>query len=118
MVCSIFLRIRGSTIRMRPRKEVPAEWAARAEPPVALFRVIRRGIDNGYMVILIRSVVPFAGAGVNGIRNASGARLPIGAVRGITPERGLIPLEDRSNYDREAGDCGELQSCSRAAEIA
>src|SRR5260370_19787363 len=64
--------------------------------PSPLFRVIRRGIGNEYMVMPIPCIVLFAGAGDNGIARHLGARLPIGAVRGITAERGLFRLEDRS----------------------
>jgi hypothetical protein len=46
--------------------------------------------------MLIPSIVLFAGTGVNGISQHLGARLPVSAVRRITAERDVSPLEDRS----------------------
>jgi hypothetical protein len=83
-----FIGVWETIIRVRPRSEVAAEWAALAGLAIAAFIlhcVLPVPIDSRYMVLLMPSVVLFSAAGVNAIAHRLGARLPIGVVRvGLT----------------------------------
>jgi hypothetical protein len=71
-------------IRVKTPAEIAPEWAALAGLAIATFIlhcVLPVPIDSRYMVLVIPSVVLFSAAGVNGITQSLGARLPIGAVR-------------------------------------
>jgi hypothetical protein len=121
MVRSIFLRIRRSTTRMRPRTDVPPEWAPLAGFAVTLnLRVIRRGIDNEHW--LCRYLPSFCSPErmSMGFRNASERACRLARSAG-SPLKGLIPMGDcstsrlvriadpiRSTYYLEAEDRGGI----------